>query len=419
MKAEVISIGTELLLGQIVDTNSQWLAEHLPALGIDLYYISQVGDNLERLTDELRRAWKRSDLLVTTGGLGPTEDDLTREAIANLLDEVPRVDPELEVRLRAWFAGRDIAMPERNLKQAWLLPSTSELPNPNGTAPGWFTERDGRIIVSMPGVPREMMRMWQDEVVPRLKPSLGNVVIETRILKTIGVGEASVEEMVDECIRSINPTLATYAKSDGVHLRLTAKADTPRQAGDLLDALEAKIRPIFGASIYGGEGDSLESVIGRILTEQGRSLATMESCTGGLIASAITDVVGASNYFLGGAVTYSADAKIRHGVPAQTIEDHGVVSPETAEAMAVAARREFDADYGLATTGVAGPEMFENVAAGTVYCAVASDAGADVLKVFWPRRARPEVKHWATLQALNLLRRRLLAPEAADVSSVR
>jgi len=247
VKAQIMSVGTELLLGQIVDTNAAYLAQWLSALGIDLYWQATVGDNLGRLTEELRRAWERADLIVLTGGLGPTEDDLTREAIAALLGEEMTVEPALAEHLRQWFGRRGLPMPERNLKQATLIPSAQALPNPIGTAPGWWVERDGRIIVAMPGVPVEMRKMWEEQVVPRLQARLpaGGVIV-SRTLKCIGIGESAAEELVQPLIRSSNPTLATYAKQDGVHLRLTVKAPSRAEAEAALAEFEARVRALAG-----------------------------------------------------------------------------------------------------------------------------------------------------------------------------
>src|SRR6184192_1942569 len=199
VRAEIISCGTELLLGHITDTNATFLAQSLSALGIDLYFVSQVGDNLGRIVDTLKRAWERSDLIIMTGGLGPTEDDLARESISTLLGETMQVDPKLETELRNMFAGRNAYMPERNIKQATLIPSAQALPNPRGTAPVWWVEKDGRIIVAMPGVPREMYRMWEEEVIPRLRSYTGALIF-TRILRVSGLGESSVEERLDSIL---------------------------------------------------------------------------------------------------------------------------------------------------------------------------------------------------------------------------
>ncbi len=409
MKAQIMSVGTELLLGQIVDTNAAYLAQYLSALGIDLYWQATVGDNLGRLTDELRRAWERADLIVMTGGLGPTEDDLTREAIAALLGEPMTVVPELEAHLRAWFGRRGQPMPERNLKQATLIPSAQALPNPIGTAPGWWVERDDRIIVAMPGVPVEMRKMWEEQAVPRLQARLpeGGVIL-SRTLKCLGIGESAVEERVRPLVGSPNPTLATYAKQDGVHLRMTAKARSRAEAEAALAAFEPRVRALAGDYIYGVDEETPAEVVGRHLRRRGLTLATMESLTGGLLASQITDVPGSSDYFLGGIVAYSADAKRRHGVPAEVIAQHGTVAAETALAMAAAARRQLGADVGLATTGVAGPAELEGKPAGTIFVALDLQGEQRVERQQW-RTTRSENKRRATLAALDLLWRAVRA----------
>src|SRR5438105_4157626 len=243
MRAEILSIGTELLLGQIVDTNANFLAQQLPTLGLDLYYVSQIGDNLQRLRDAIRRGLERSDVIICSGGVGPTEDDLTREAIADVLGETPIVQPELEKQLREFFTRRGRTMPERNVKQATTIPSGTYLPNPIGTAPGWWVERDGKVIVAMPGVPHEMHKMWEEQAQPRLAKLISGGAIVSRTLKLVGIGESHAEEALGgELTHSTSPTLATYAKSDGIHLRLTAKAATPAEAEHQLDQFEPRVR---------------------------------------------------------------------------------------------------------------------------------------------------------------------------------
>lgn len=406
MRAEILSVGTELLLGHITDTNANYLAQQLAALGIDLFHVSQVGDNLERLTETLARAYGRSDLVIITGGLGPTEDDLTREAIAAVLGETPTVDPRLAETLRAFFAGRGIEMPASNLKQAWVLPSVTPLPNPNGTAPGWLAERDGKGIVAMPGVPHEMMPMWENEVLPRLRSETG-AVLYTRILRVAGMGESTVEERISEYIHQSNPTVATYAKHDAVDVRITAKAATADEARARVAAVERDIRGVLGPHVFGVDRETPQSVVIRLLTEAGLTLATMESCTGGLLASLLTDVPGSSATFQGGLVTYATAVKERFGVPADVVNTSGVVSVETARAMAQAARRELRADVGIGITGVAGPDEQEGKPAGTVHIAVATPQGvSDTSQRF--RGPRTEIKHRAAITALNLLRLALI-----------
>ncbi len=403
MRAEIMSCGTELLLGHITDTNATYLAQSLAALGIDLYFVSQVGDNQGRIVETLRRAWERSDLVIMTGGLGPTEDDLARESISALLGETMRVDPRLEAELRGMFAGRNVEMPERNIKQATLIPSAQALPNPRGTAPGWWVEKDGRIIVAMPGVPREMFQMWEREVMPRLSKYTGGLIF-TRILRVWGLGESTVEERLDALLHNTNPTIATYAKTDAVDVRITAKAETRELAEKLVTAMEVQVRQALGYHVFGVDKQTLQSVIGNHLVERGQSLAVMESLTGGLLASTITDVAGSSRYFVGGIVAYSSELKVQMGVPREVIDRYGVISEETARAMAHMVRERLGADYGLGITGVAGPDKQEDKPVGTVYIVVEGPDG--VVTGMGPgwRASREDTKRLSVMAALNLLR---------------
>jgi nicotinamide-nucleotide amidase len=403
MRAEIISCGTELLLGHITDTNATYLAQSLASLGIDLYFISQVGDNRGRIVETLRRAWERSDLIIMTGGLGPTEDDLARESISALLGETMQVDPVLETELRGIFAARNIIMPERNIKQATLIPSARALPNPLGTAPGWWVEKDRHIIVAMPGVPREMYRMWEQEVIPRLSPYTGGLIF-TRILRVWGLGESAVEERLDPVIHSNNPTVATYAKSDAIDVRITAKAETRELAEQLVAEMEARVREILRHNIFGIDKDTLQSVVGKYLTDRRQTLAVMESLTGGLLSSTITDVPGSSNYFVGGLVTYSTELNAQMGLPPGVLEQHGAISEETARAMAHAVRERLGTDFGLGITGVAGPDKQEDIPVGTVHIAVEGPDGVVTGKGPGWRASRDDNKRLAVLAALNLLR---------------
>lgn len=407
MRAEILSIGTELLLGKITDTNATFLAQQLAALGIDLYFVSTVGDNQGRIVETLRRAWERADLIITTGGLGPTEDDLTHESIAELLGEEMRVDPEMESELRAFFQSRGVTMPERNIKQAMLTPSSRQLRNPVGTAPGWWTERDGHIIVSMPGVPHEMMRMWTYEAVPLLRPLTGTVLF-TRMLRVAGLGESMVEQRLQALLSNPNPTIATYAKRDAVDVRITAKAATEQEAQALVETMETEARQILGTHAFGIDNETLQSVLGALLLEKGWTLGAMESCTGGLFASTITDVPGSSDYFRGGLVSYSTELKAEWGVPRELLEEYGAVSIETARAMASATRARLGVDVGIGITGVAGPSEQEGKPVGAVHIAVESPLGAATTSPNLTKMGRVEVKWRATMSALNLARLHLL-----------
>ena len=406
MRAEILSIGTELLLGQIVDTNANFLAQQLPPLGLDLFYVSQIGDNLGRLADAFRHALDRSDVVITSGGLGPTEDDLTREAIAEVFGEQPSVVPELEASLREFFARRGRVMPERNVKQATLIPSATVLPNPVGTAPGWWVERDGKVIASMPGVPYEMHKMWEEQVQPRLAQRISGGAIVSRVLKLIGIGESNAEEVVGDLTRSPNPTLATYAKSDGIHLRLTAKAATRPEAEALLDAFEPQVRTRVQEWLYGTEADTLPMVVGAMLRQRGLTLATAESATGGQLASLITEAPGASDYFVAGYVAYSAAAKRALGVSAEIIERHGTVAEATTQALAAAARRQAAARVAIATTGNAGPGASEDKPVGILHVVVDID-GRQVCSETRYSTTRVEYKRRGALDALYLLWREL------------
>lgn len=403
MRAEIISCGTELLLGHITDTNATYLAQSLAAQGIDLFYVSQVGDNQHRLVETLQRAWQRSELIIMTGGIGPTEDDLTREGISELVGETMAVNPQLEADLRARFANASSPMLARNLKQAALIPSAQSLRNVMGSAPGWWVEKEGRIIVAMPGVPREMYHMWEHEALPRLATYTGGLIF-TRLLRVYGMGESTVEEVLGDLIHNTNPTVATYAKIDAVDVRITAKAESTEQAKELVAAMEAKARAILGDHIFGIEGETLASVVGKYLHTRGQTLGIMESLTGGQLASTITDVPGSSSYFIGSAVTYTNELKAEMGVPRDILAQYGAISTETASAMAHAIRARFGTDFGIGITGVAGPAEQEGKSAGTIYIAIEGPQGTVTSGGPGWRAGRLDNKRYAVLSSLNLLR---------------
>ena len=354
MNAEIISIGTELLLGEVNDTNASYLASQLALLGANLRWITVVDDNMDRLVEVLGRAWKRSDLVLATGGLGPTQDDLTREAIAQMLNEDMKVSEPLLQNLKAMFAAMDRPMAATNSKQAALISSAQAIPNPRGTAPGWWVERDGRGAVAMPGPPAEMQRMWQREVMPRLQARIRGRVVMLRTLKCFGLSEAEAGETASQFGDWGNPSLGIYAGSDGVHLRMIARAASCDEAAEMIAGSEVRLRNMLATHIWGADDDTLEATVGKLLAERGLTLATMESCTGGLLGSMLTDVPGSSTYYRGGFVAYSDEAKVALGVDLRLIEQHGAVSSQTARAMADAACQGFGADIGLGTTGGGG-----------------------------------------------------------------
>ena len=406
MKAEIISIGTELLLGEITDTNAAYLAGQLPLLGVDLLRVTQVGDNQGRIVEVLQQAWARSDLIIMTGGLGPTQDDLTRESVAELLGEQMQIAPDLEQWLRDMFAKIGYEMPENNLKQAMLIPSARSIPNSRGTAPGWWVTRDNRILLAMPGPPGEMRQMWEAQIRDKLRHSLDTAIIASRTLKILGMGEANVDQAISHLLSSPNPSLAIYAKRTGIELRLTAKAATEQQARSMIAPLEEEIRTIIGDQIWGIDNETLEEVAGDLLLNKGLTLAVMESCTGGLLASLITDVPGSSEYFKGGIVAYSNEIKISSGVNAGIIDTYGAVSSEVAEAMAIAAKDRLEADLGIGTTGVAGPEELEGKPVGTVYIGLTDGKTTRSVRTGFPQHRR-RIKHYAAMNALNELRKML------------
>jgi nicotinamide-nucleotide amidase len=404
VNAEILSIGTELLLGEIADTNAAYLASELADIGVPLYWISQIGDNPARLRQAFGQGLARSDIVITTGGLGPTDDDQTREAIAAVLNETPNVDPELERTLRERFVAMGRDMPEKNVKQAWLIPSAEPLLNPLGTAPGWWvTTQDARHIASMPGVPSEMRSMWSDQIRPRIE-AMSKASFKSVTLKTFGVGESAIEERLGKLVQSANPSVATYAKRDGVYVRVAASASDDAEATRILAPVLADVKQRLGSDVFGSANDSLASVVGALLQESNCTVATAESITGGLVASYLTDVPGSSKHVMGGVVAYNEEIKRRFGVEGEVIDHHGVVSEQTAVALAQTARKNFDADYGIGTTGAAGPEPHDSEEPGTAYIAVVGDKVTRTAKI---RRIAPRetVKFFVALSAIDLLRR--------------
>ena len=407
MKAEIIAVGTELLMGETQDTNSSWIGSRLPELGLELEWVTIVGDDLTRLTDIVDRAWRRSDVVLTIGGLGPTLDDLTRYGIANMLGEQVTTDPDLKDWLEKSFSSRNInPMPQQNIRQAGIIPSASSIHNPMGTAPSWWIERDGKILATMPGPPREMMNMWQTEIAPRLKERIPGQAIMARTFKTIGLSEAAVDEQVGEVYDLPGMELGVYAKPDGIAVRAIAKAPTEAEALRTLLLAEQKIRDAIGEYIWGTDEDFPPELIGTLLKERKYKLAVMESCTGGMLGAAITDIPGASAYFVGGAITYSNEAKVQAGVPVETLREFGAVSEETAAAMAHAVCDSYGADCGISVTGAAGPGEQDGVQPGTVVIGVAHPGGVSVQQHQFPSR-RALVRNRAVTAALLQLTKAL------------
>ena len=404
MKAEIMGIGTELLMGELTDTNSSWIASRLPALGIELQWVSIIGDDLPRLTEAFKQGMERSDIIFTTGGLGPTQDDLTREAIAAAFGETPIIQQEVVEDLERYFAARGGAMPQHNIKQANLIPSARFVPNRNGTAPGWWAERDGKIIICMPGPPGENQSMWEEQVEPQLAGLIEDEVTITRNIKTIGMSEGAVDEIVSEFFGVENPYLGIYSKADGIHLRVIARAKDTATAHAMIAPVEKAIHERLGEYVWGYDDDTPEQSAGKSLMGKGLSVAVMEMCTGGALANSITDNPNSISYFKGGNVAYDGAALRLCGVPREVMEKHGVVSQETANAMAETVRRNFNADVGIAVTGVPGPGEFEGKPLGLAYICVSNGAKIREMEMRLPPR-RVTIKRRVPNQALIELRR--------------
>ena len=411
MNAEIISIGTELLMGELTDTNASWIASRLPALGIRLQQVSIIDDDLPKLTDAFRRGLERSDMIFTTGGLGPTQDDLTREAVAAALDETPTVQEDELENLRRWFRNRGQDMPAHNVKQAHLIPSAQFIANRNGTAPGWWAEKDGKHIIIMPGPPGENRAMWHDEIDAKLKAMIDTEVTITRNIKTLGMGEASVDEIMSEYFGLENPYLGIYSKADGIHLRIIARAADEGTAREMIAPVENAIHERLAPYVWGYDDETPELSVGAALTARGMTLATMESVSGGFLANTITEAADSNLWYRGGSVAYTAEAIVAAGVSADVLAKHGVVSQATANAMALAAQGSAGSDFGIGVTGVLGPEEFEGQRPGTIYIAICH--GDDVRE--FPLRTPPRrlvIKRRSCNTALTELRKLITAAGA-------
>ena len=404
MKAEIIGIGTELLMGELTDTNSSWIAGRLPALGIELQWVSIIGDDLPKLPEAFKRGMERSDIIFTTGGLGPTQDDLTREAIAAAFGEIPTIQQEVVENLERYFAARGGPMPQHNIKQANLIPSARFIPNRNGTAPGWWAERDGKVIICMPGPPNENHSMWEEQVEPQLAELIEDEVTITRNIKTMGMSEGAVDEVISEFFGVENPYLGIYSKADGIHLRVIARARDSETAQGLILPVEQAIHDRLGEYIWGYDDDTPSQSAGRSLIEKGLSVSVIEMCTGGALTNSITDVPESVSYFKGGTVAYDETALQTYGVPADVMKQNGVVSQQSANAMADTVRRNLNADLGVAVTGVPGPGEFEGKPLGLAYICVTNGEQTREMEMRLPPR-RVTIKRRVPNQALIELRR--------------
>ena len=413
--AEIISVGTELLLGEILNSNAQFLAQELAKLGIPHYYQTVVGDNVMRLQKAVAIGCERSRILIFTGGLGPTPDDLTTETLADFFQTplIERADVLAEIIQK--FASRSRPMPPSNRKQA-LIPAGAELlPNPTGTAPGMIWQpRPGLILLTFPGVPSEMKAMWQQTAVPFLiSQGWGQEIIYSRVLRFWGVGESTLAEKVAEQLNLQNPTVAPYAGKGEARLRVSSRAKTEAEAMQVIGPVVEQIQQIAGADFYGSDQDTLASVVGNLLKQQGQTLAVAESCTGGGLGQFLTETPGSSAYFRGGVISYDNQIKIELlGVDAVTLAEQGAVSAPVAEQMAIGARDRLKASWGLSITGVAGPDGgSDEKPVGLVYLGIAAPDGsvASHRYLFGGSRSREMIRWMSLCTVLDLLRRRLIS----------
>jgi nicotinamide-nucleotide amidase len=415
--AEIITIGTELLLGQLIDANTADIAAALAEIGVDVFRQTSVGDNEARIAQALSEALGRADVVLCAGGLGPTVDDVTREAVAKAAGTQLVLDQEVAEDLRAFFASFGRQMSPNNVRQAMFPRGARILDNPKGTAPGFAVEAGGKLVVAMPGPPREMLPMLKDHVVPMLAERFGaDSLLVTRVLRTIGMAESEIDSKIEDLFRAgVNPSIAVLAHAGEVHVKITAKAATRDAADALIDQLEREVRRRLGDVIFSSDGSSLAETLGRELRTRNLRMATAESCTGGLAGSMIAAVAGASDYYRGGVIAYSNEAKTQLlDVSAALIDLHGAVSEEVASAMAAGARAAFGADVAIAITGIAGPSGgSDDKPVGLVYIAVAGPDGGLHARRFQFSGDRAAVILRSTLAALMMALRAVRAPTAS------
>ena len=408
MNAEILAVGTELLLGDIVNTNAQFIAQGLAELGIDVYYQTVVGDNPERLKSAMHSAFGRADIIITTGGLGPTEDDLTKEIGAQYFGRKLVLDERALDRIKKFFDKMKRPMTDNNVKQAMVPENAVVMYNANGTAPGIIIENEKQILIMMPGPPREMKPMFSEQVKPYLA-SKQEYTLVSRVLRIAGVGESAMEMQVKDLIASqTNPTVAPYAKDVEAVLRITERAENADEAEKIIEPVAQEIYSRFGKSVYAEGETSMQETVAQMLVKRNKTIAVAESCTGGLVASRLIEYPGISSVLLEGAVTYSNEAKMRRlGVKRETLEAYGAVSAETAVEMAEGIAKSSGASIGLSTTGVAGPGPSEGKPEGLVFIGVYIE-GKTYVKELNLAGKRNVIRERAAYNALDYLRRKLM-----------
>lgn len=412
MKAEILAVGTELLMGQIVNTNAQYISSKLPEAGVGVYYHSVVGDNPDRLEDSLKLALERCDIVITTGGLGPTQDDLTKETISRVCGKNLVIHEESLNKIKNYFSRLGRQMTPNNEKQAYMPEGCIVLKNNNGTAPGCIIEMGEKAVIMLPGPPVEMKPMFLDYVMPYFK-NKGAYSLESVILRVFGIGESAMETKIMDLIDGqTNPTIATYAKEGEVTIRVTASVPMGESAEKILTPVVNEIKRRTGENLYSDKDETLDSVAAGLLLENNITIATAESCTGGLISEMLTDVPGISKVFMGGAVTYSNEAKMEYlGVKEQTLKSHGAVSRETAAEMAEGIRKRLKTDIGISVTGIAGPGGgTDEKPVGLVYVGLSGDGGT-ITKELRLSGNRKKIRTITALNVFDLIRRHVLKLE--------
>jgi len=409
MNSEIISVGTELLLGQIDNINTRIISQKLSEIGINVFFHTSVGDNRERISSVFKIALERSDLIIFTGGLGPTLDDLTKETVAEVLRLELNYDEDTLNRIRAFFKKMQREMPENNKKQALVPEGAITIPNESGTAPGIILQTGEKIIILLPGPPNEMEPMLNKFVIPFLRKRLSNEVIKSRVLRFIGIGESSLEQKILDILKKqTNPTVAPLAKQGEVTLRITAKAKSEKDANELIEPIIQAIKERVGEYIYSYDNDPMEAVVGRMLIERRCTISIAESCTGGYLSHLLTNIPGISAVFDRGIISYSNKSKTEIlNVPAEILKQKGAVSQETAISMASWIRKLSGTDLGVAITGIAGPDGGTHLKpVGLVFIALSTDSG-DLCEKYLFNGSREAIKRRSALAALDLIRRYL------------
>ncbi len=417
LSAEIIAVGSELLTPTKTDTNSLWLTEKLNNIGIEVKLKIIVGDDRERLEETIRDALRRSDIVISTGGLGPTEDDITRPVSAKAVERELVFHEELVEELRERFRRWGREMPEINKRQAYVIKGAKVLPNPNGSAVGMAVEIGEKFFVILPGPPRENQPMFENFILPKLREAAGEIFVKRRILRVAGMGESAVDEAIAPIYKSYKTveTSILFNRSE-IEVHLAAKAKTETEAETILEELAAKIVEQLGVAVFARNGELMEEIIGKLLTENNKTLAVAESCTGGLIGERLTEVSGASRYFIEGAVVYSNEAKTRTlGVATEIIERFGAVSAECAESLARGMRERGKTDYAISVTGIAGPDGgSDEKPVGTVFIGYADASETKSIKITLPGD-RYLIRWRASSAALDYLRRQILKSSSETV----